>query len=752
MNYLQHISQVLPNLSAEGREGSAAYRKLEQFDAQFAAYGEGHWMLAAHAAFPMLLTPDLLYRIWHNFQTFQDAAGQDQLIDRVAVSDLLLSPLLREIGTEVFEMPGKIRSALLSCLEKRFEQSDPERLYDLSQFLMQYYQYMPSGKNYIWDQMRDLQEWHAMAYMQPETAADQLREAMSDAVRSNKKGQQYRLQMLVEKLDQQFETLGKAERQDKSFQTLVAYTKGMQAFQEGEYQEAIESFADLPTVPAESEAGEGQDLFTITVPKAVQQELKKRDAEQPKGTLRANFVAINQYENISPLSAAVSDAERLKSWLQERVQNRPLKVQSLHDEAATEDAITGMLINTLEQAQSEDTVLFYFAGTGVELSQNGLQGPRSVFAGVDFQLVRDQPVGGISDQDMRNILQEYNRNNAFVCILFDACNVGTASWIDIDNPRHIMLSASRLQEKAFEIRTGGAFTTALLDILNAQEVIPNMNSLSMAIRDEVQRQFEEQTPQLFGHYQTRLRTFLNLGESREEDLLTRAFQEMDLWKESLSTSIQAFVERSELIDRAALLPWMSTFSTLKSTDQLEVLNLTGMDFVRLFRNIISELTSPVIRYQTENLEELDLPGYGNIVPPTNIQQQSNLGSYSLESEPEKRDYYSLILQPDVVMLPLNEWMVQQLSQNAELHDALMERWIRDRPVIPILMEACAWESTIAVRFAGQLLQTSPPEGPEAQRAQYEQSLKTYLGLWWQAQLMDLRKQIEDGRLSRVFMS
>ncbi|GET37764.1 hypothetical protein [Microseira wollei] len=41
-----------------------AQRRVEGFAQQF---GEAHRNLARHAAFPLVLTPDLLYQIWANF-------------------------------------------------------------------------------------------------------------------------------------------------------------------------------------------------------------------------------------------------------------------------------------------------------------------------------------------------------------------------------------------------------------------------------------------------------------------------------------------------------------------------------------------------------------------------------------------------------------------------------------------------------------------------------------------------------------
>src|SRR5579883_1370540 len=100
-------------------------------------FGEAHLHLAYHAAFPLALTPDLLYRLWANFQ--QDIQGEMLDIPWVAVADLLLSSLCEEVGHELYEMDRDVRAALLDQLkhDARFGQT---RLRELSDFLLTYVQ------------------------------------------------------------------------------------------------------------------------------------------------------------------------------------------------------------------------------------------------------------------------------------------------------------------------------------------------------------------------------------------------------------------------------------------------------------------------------------------------------------------------------------------------------------------------------------------------------------------------------------
>ncbi len=82
-----------------------------------------HLDLAYHAAFPLVLTPDLLYKIWLRFVP---------QAPWTAVARVLLSRLCREVGYELYEMDIAVRNLLLTELkeDERFGQKQLEKLAD----------------------------------------------------------------------------------------------------------------------------------------------------------------------------------------------------------------------------------------------------------------------------------------------------------------------------------------------------------------------------------------------------------------------------------------------------------------------------------------------------------------------------------------------------------------------------------------------------------------------------------------------
>jgi hypothetical protein len=200
-----------------------AHRRIESFGKRF---GEAHLYLAYHAAFPLALTPDLLYRLWANFQ--RDIHGQVIGIPWIAVADLLLSSLCDEVGHELYEMDAAVRNVLLSRL-KEDENFGQQRINELSAFLLDYVQQQLHSDDPDIQDFAQAQQWTALAYTQPGKAARELALSFSKLNYSDK-AELIRMASLTETL---------AEPLSKEFKPLLVYARGMANFARG----AIEAAA-----------------------------------------------------------------------------------------------------------------------------------------------------------------------------------------------------------------------------------------------------------------------------------------------------------------------------------------------------------------------------------------------------------------------------------------------------------------------------------------------------------------------------
>ncbi|MBX9257270.1 ABC transporter substrate-binding protein, partial [Desmonostoc muscorum CCALA 125] len=144
-----------------------ANQRIKSFAERF---GKAHLYLAYHAAFPLALTPDLLYRL---VRFLWDIDKEVLDIPWVAVADLLVSSLCNEVGHELYEMDLAVRNELLSRLQedKKFGQ---QRINELSNFLIEYVrQKLHSDDPDIRD-FAQTQHWTALAYTQPSKVAHEL--------------------------------------------------------------------------------------------------------------------------------------------------------------------------------------------------------------------------------------------------------------------------------------------------------------------------------------------------------------------------------------------------------------------------------------------------------------------------------------------------------------------------------------------------------------------------------------------------
>ncbi|MUG93173.1 hypothetical protein F7734_12315 [Scytonema sp. UIC 10036] len=199
-----------------------AQRRIEGFAQQF---GEVYCNLARHASFPLVLTPDLLYQIWANF--VPEAPW-------IAVAHVLLSRLCRQVGYEMYEMDIADRDLLLRELKEQFGQ---ERFDELGQFLLDYVAQQLTDDDTDTQDLREAQEWTALAYTKPDEAAQELAQRLSERVKRKDMGEVLRLVSLVESFAEPLIEAG--------FEPLLVYSRGMKSFASDELDRAEEQLRKL---------------------------------------------------------------------------------------------------------------------------------------------------------------------------------------------------------------------------------------------------------------------------------------------------------------------------------------------------------------------------------------------------------------------------------------------------------------------------------------------------------------------------
>ncbi|MGK7941762.1 MAG: formylglycine-generating enzyme family protein, partial [Crocosphaera sp.] len=172
-------------------------------------YDANTYDLATRSAFPLSLSPDLLYYLRHH----QD---KDQQPPWYAVADILLSGLVRRVNGELYEMSPDIRNILLQKLSK-------EDLQTLAQQLQTYIQ-QQIGENSQLPPNLQHQQWLSLAYLQPSQAVDELKQALQQAVENNNRVRLIRLTTLLKNLETALE----------GYEPLLTVTEPLAAYSRGD--------------------------------------------------------------------------------------------------------------------------------------------------------------------------------------------------------------------------------------------------------------------------------------------------------------------------------------------------------------------------------------------------------------------------------------------------------------------------------------------------------------------------------------
>jgi len=191
-------------------KSEVARRRIESFSQSF---GEAHLYLAYHAAFPLALTPDLLYRLWANFQ--RDIHGELLNIPWLAVADLLLSSLCDEVGYELYEMDKAVRNLLLRELQDN-SRFGKQRIYELSDFLLTYVREQLESHDPDIRDFAQAQRWTALAYTKPSEAVQELRSALL-RLKVEEKAELIRIASLIETIAEPIVEAG--------FEPLLSYVR-----------------------------------------------------------------------------------------------------------------------------------------------------------------------------------------------------------------------------------------------------------------------------------------------------------------------------------------------------------------------------------------------------------------------------------------------------------------------------------------------------------------------------------------------
>ena len=512
--------------------------RVRAFQKRFQDLGYGYrpyWLLCL-AAFPIAVTPELLYRLWNNFRR---VFPNDPPIERVAVADVLLWPAWRETAPDVFELDEDVRNELLSELRqldqrRRGEAKEPtsDLFKELAQFLYQYTTQTTTGAD--GSLLRQAQLLGVQATLVPGQAARQVETELAKCIEDGNEPEILRMRNLV----------GALASLHADFETLLSVTKSLKAGllgmpppvwqrQVDRSNEAREG--NVTSMAFGTDMAENEPYLVIPLLREMEGQLtlpEREGPEQPK-RLFLLTVGIDDYPGMT-LAGCVNDAELLSDVLPNyfKADNQQVIKKRLLNKEATKTAILEAVKSYLNQAGPDDIVVFTFSGHGWNAQKRAAQnsiatyGMSSQVHALSVSEPEQMVANTITETEFRELVHTARRSDPHVLLITDADN-GNPDWLNPANPKHIILTGGSnwdtVDEFRYEGEEHGAFTAALVTALRSARARASQtyHSLIRNIYQFMQQENLNQTPQLFGTETALRRPFLSttdLGHTYAQEL------------------------------------------------------------------------------------------------------------------------------------------------------------------------------------------------------------------------------------------
>lgn len=464
-------------------------------------YGFGHFLLAAYATVPAYLTPDLIHKIWQNFNNYR-WREQEQIIHRVAAPDILLSPLCREVGYDLYEMYEPIRQALNTWLHQVYLLPEwaalniaaPERI---AKFVHEYHALSNPGatrwgKGYLEPQLRD-----TLVYLAPEKAQERLLNQLQLAISQPSAHQQseiVRILNSIAALDRRVQVIYRAKDPNAvpalraTAQFAEAWKALIQQYDEG-FLKQLRKDPSLKSLLQKENLGFGfpvemdQDTFD-----------KVGAIELP--TLHALLIGVNWSEGRKILEGCVNDVEHIQELLSiysKKNTNFYYPDQQIYtDGDAKEKDIKDALTSIIRTSKDGDSIIIYYSGSDLYNSKG------RILTFYDSLVAGEDSTGLYQSELEETILELILVKRVHVLLVMDTCfyiKKDQYSALSENKLRKntrplkgslVIYFASEVGKNALEIEANGKkfglFTNALLTVVTQHELL-DYQSILQKIRE-----------------------------------------------------------------------------------------------------------------------------------------------------------------------------------------------------------------------------------------------------------------------------
>ncbi|MEK7254751.1 MAG: COR domain-containing protein, partial [Bacteroidota bacterium] len=589
MKFLPEGFPEIPDLLAQ--------RRLEYYYERFVlrrfhAYGFGHFALACYASLPSVLTPDLLHKLWLNFK-FYRLQGEPVFIHPVAPADLLLSPLLEEIGFELYEMVEPVRQALLKYLQMLTESPEKNRFHfhpltEVAQFLLDYARHDPMPGSAGDSAFREAQEWTALSYLDPSAAFAKVAKAFETA---ENRQEQLRYRDAIEKMASRFEVKvhhPKAEP-PKGYPAMRALTQVMRdlTMRREKQLEAYEQLYRQPELLSER-ALNVDGVVAIEISTEARQKMAAASVAVGR-KVRALVVGVSQAstKNYSTLEGA-NDAKLFASHLRKMLQPEHIELTLLTNERATKHAILQSWSMLVEDATEQDDLVFYISSNATK-GEGDKQGHCWCVC-FDTKENLKEPATWLSDEEILVISKKAVCKS--ITAVLEVPYSATPHWLDTQDERMLVLATAKHSQVPYNLKQNiegqdfSAFTWSLCQVLQEADFsISNRKLFLQALQkfeglEQVKATYgnelrEKHTPQVMGAPAALNRFFLGNASQlvRLQDLLRNTgflhVPSSGLWDADTAQALQLARAALDLPQGASKQALILSLSALKERHEKE---------------------------------------------------------------------------------------------------------------------------------------------------------------------------------------
>ena len=511
---------------------------------RFDIYGYGHFALACYAALPAVLTPDLLNKIWLNFKEYR-WEDKTAIIHPVASTDLLLSPLVEEIGLELYEMAEPLRKALLFHLKETT--SSPEKntlgfysVQDIAEFLRDYVQFDFTPENRDDNAFREAQVWTAMSYLDPGKAFMQVSRAFQEAAAKESKAEMVRYKDAMEKMSARFSIniVKDPALIPQAFQAMTSLTSVVRDVLQNQEPARLEEFKARTR-----EAGNNvltdtivldENVISIEIPGAVEEKINglEQKKEKDKRKIKALVIGIGGYHITKSRNAEfnMNNAAVFASLLTEIIPATNIELVRIMNSEATKSNILQAWEQLLRDAGENDDIIVYFSA-----DTKGQDGQCYVICD-DTDISSDNRSSWLADREIGERAKQ--SRCASVTAILELDHAGTPYWLDLSDPKNIVFTASKYEDNSPSLTMPNPrghviflFTWALDKILREIRMQITNRSLFISVLQEYEKAaakmqskqddkgthaWEKKAPQFFCNPEAFDRFFLQGNNSRVE--------------------------------------------------------------------------------------------------------------------------------------------------------------------------------------------------------------------------------------------